>query len=261
VTAFGAGRGAGRDRDTVVATLQRELLVPFDAAVAESHLDAMLLEFDWELAPTAVPQRNVGRRAFVGAGVVAAALTFTGGFAVAGALPTAAQHWLSRVSSSIGITLPDPTSTPAPGPPRPPAPPTHSSSPGPAPTNAPGHRPRPDPTGRVTPAAPGARRRGTGRSAHSVPPVSTPPGSAPVATPTHGPPPDKGKPVKEAGKPVKTPPGQAKSTGKPVKVKTPPGQAKKADPAPETVPAKKAHAVGSGNGNGKPHKADRTTRP
>ncbi len=47
---------SGAERDRVVATLRRQLLVPFDEEVAASHLEAMLLEFDWKLDPEPVAE-------------------------------------------------------------------------------------------------------------------------------------------------------------------------------------------------------------
>jgi hypothetical protein len=123
--------GEGDDRDRIVATLRRELLAPLPDDVAAAHLEAMLLERDFDRAsgPTAEPDgRRVDRprrraRTLVGAGALAAALSLTTGFAAAGALPATAQQWISRATRVIGIPLPDASpSRPAPRPaPRSPA--------------------------------------------------------------------------------------------------------------------------------------------
>ena len=94
--------GRGRDTMRVVAALRRDLLAPIDGQVAARHLEAMFLEFEWELAAEPDTCEPVGLRPthratkLIGACVAAAALSLTSGFAAAGALPAPAQHWLSR---------------------------------------------------------------------------------------------------------------------------------------------------------------------
>jgi hypothetical protein len=115
--------GSGAERDRVVATLRRELLVPFDDEVAASHLEAMLLEFDWKLDPEPVAETATRRpmlrvRAVVASCMAAAALTVTGGFAAVGALPAPAQHLLSRTTRIVGIRLPDAPAPPPVDPPK-----------------------------------------------------------------------------------------------------------------------------------------------
>jgi hypothetical protein len=121
--------GRGRDAERVAVALRRELLLPVDDELAARHLEAMSLEFDWELAPEPGDPRPKHRAPNVVATcVVAVALSLTSGFAAAGALPATAQHWLSRATRLVGIPLPD-----APERPRPPLPP-RTGMPRPAPS-------------------------------------------------------------------------------------------------------------------------------
>jgi hypothetical protein len=140
--------GRGRDSEPVVATLRRELLAPVDDDLAARHLEAMLLEFNWDLAPAPArapaadrPRRRAPK--VVAACGLAAALSLTSGFAEAGALPATAQHWLSRATRFIGIPVPD-----APG---------HPGTSVPARTPVPRSVP---PRAEAVPRADGARRSG-----------------------------------------------------------------------------------------------------
>ncbi|MDQ1384553.1 MAG: hypothetical protein QOG65_1932 [Actinomycetota bacterium] len=107
----------GSADDRIVATLRRELLVPLPDDVRAAHLEAMLLERDWERPPEPAVRPKLRARTIVGSCVVVTALSVTSGFAAAGALPATAQHWISRATGFVGIPLPDaPANRPAPPP-------------------------------------------------------------------------------------------------------------------------------------------------
>jgi hypothetical protein len=171
---------SGAERDRVVATLRRELLVPFDDEVAASHLEAMLLEFDWKLDPEPdaepVHRRPMLRVRTVRASCIAAAtLMVTGGFAAAGALPAPAQHWLSRATRVVGIRLPD---SPAPSP----APRTNTPRTNTPRITTPSARTPPQPSQAGPAARPG------GRAAETTPPSKPRPRPVPAVKPGPTPP-------------------------------------------------------------------------
>jgi hypothetical protein len=147
-------RWSSDNGDRVVAILRRELLAPLPEDVGAAHLEAMLLERDWERPPEPADRPRSRTRTIVGSCVVAAALSLTSGFAVAGALPATAQHWISRATRFVGIPLPDaPAHRPAPAP-------RHPSA-----------RPAPTPARRVAKPRP-RPAEGTRRPAHARVPTT-----------------------------------------------------------------------------------------